>query len=87
MRAKPITPYARLLREVMRWAHSAKYRHTVTMCVFPKEKLGGSWRVDDIYERTIAAKALGYDVMLEAKDDGLHVRFVKRVPEIPFGWQ
>lgn len=84
---KPITPYTRLLSQVKQWVHSATYRHTTAMFMFPKAKLGIGWSVLDLYERTKAADQLGYDVIVKAADDGLHVQYIKRVPPIPYEWQ
>jgi hypothetical protein len=87
MKSKPITPYIRLLSEAKKWAFSAKHRHTVSMFWYARAKLGDGWSLTDLYERTKAADQLGFDVRVVAKDDGLHVQYVKRCPEIPYGWQ
>lgn len=44
----------------------------------------GKTQLPDLYERVAAAKQLGYDVMLFAEQDGLHVKYVKEVEEAPW---
>lgn len=87
MKTKPITPYQHLLDEIKAWAFKVTNRHTVAMWHYPKARLTDGWSVLDLYERTKAAEQLGYDVVLKSKDDGLHVQYVKRVPNRPFSWQ
>ena len=78
-------PYQRLLEKAMEFARKVKYAHRITMWTYPKSKLSDSWKLSDLFERTYAADQLGYDVQIIAKDEGLIVRYVKRV-EIPYGW-
>jgi hypothetical protein len=80
MKEKPVTPYARLLEKVNDFASKVAYPRRVAMFWYAKAKLGDGWSLTDLYERTKAADQLGYDVVLLAKDDGLHVQYVQRRP-------
>jgi len=79
-----INPYTRLLKTCKEWANKIKYRHTVNMWRYPKDNLSSGWDLKDLWERTKAAEQLGYDVILVAKDDGLSVNYVKKIPECPW---
>ena len=81
-----INPYQRLLNEVREFCRKIKYPHKKLMWYYPKAKLNSSWSLGDLYERTKAADQIGYDVKLEAKDDGLRVLYVKKLPSIPYSW-
>ena len=87
MKEKPITPYNRLLAEVREFVSKLSYRKRVTMFFYPKARLAHGWRLDDLYERAAAAEQLGYDVVLRADSDGLHVQYVQKVPESPYEWR
>lgn len=81
-----MNPYNRLLGEIKDWCKEIKVRHKANMWRYPKEKLDGNWSLADLYQRTQAAEQLGYDVQLEAKEDGLFVVYVKKI-EIPWKWE
>lgn len=83
---KTKNPYLRLLDDIKDWCHRVKYRHEKDMRSYPKSKLAEGWRLDDLYERTKAAEQLGYDVQLVAHDNGLTVRYKKKVPDVPYSW-
>lgn len=85
MREKPITPYARLLADVRKFASSVKYPHKKLMWRYNKSDLGKHWTLTDLYERVKAADQLGYDVVLVAEDAGLAVQYAKR-PDVPWDW-
>lgn len=55
-------------------------RKTRGMFSYPKKDLRGSWSLDDVYQRTMAAQALGWNVVLRADDDGLHVDYAEKLP-------
>lgn len=76
-------PYTRLLRISRQFAADVSYARRRTMWQYPKEKLAGSWRLDDLAERVQAADQLGYDVQLKVDEGALRVDYVKRC-EIPF---
>jgi hypothetical protein len=86
LKTKPVTPYQRLLDDITEFCLKLKHRNTVGMLWFGKANLPTGFRLDDVYERTLAADQLGYDVVLRADDKGLHVNYVKRV-KIPYEWQ
>jgi hypothetical protein len=80
MKQKPVNPYTRLANEICKWMDSAfDARHTRTMWVFPKSKLSDGWSLVETWERTAAAAQLGYEVHLEATDEGLHVIYKKKL--------
>lgn len=77
-------PYQRLKEICQKWVNDVEYRHTKSMWQYPKNKLDDGWRLSGLWERTKAADQLGYDVILEAVDDGLRVKYVKKIPDTPF---
>lgn len=84
---KPITPYQRLLADAQKFALAVNIRTRKLMWFYPKEKLGASWSLKNLAERTAAAEQLGYDVQLVNKDDGLHVYYVKKLPDRPWSFK
>lgn len=82
---KRISPYTRLKKIASEWAVKALYPHARPMWCYPRNKLESkSWCLAALYERTAAAEQLGYDVKLKATDSGLEVKYVKKVPELPW---
>jgi len=77
-KAKPITPYERLLDNTREFRVSVEFAHRVRVWSYPKAKLKDGWRLDDLFERVGAADQLGYDVVLLAKEEGLIVEYRKR---------
>lgn len=78
-------PYNRLKRIGGEFfLNKVKYRHKVEMWYYPKNRLDEGWNLGDLYERVSAAKQLGYDVILEADNKGLIVKYVKSIPDIPW---
>lgn len=55
-------------------------RDKKAMFTYPKDKLHLSWRFDDLYHHCKAAQTLGYSVIIEVDDDGLHTHYVKKLP-------
>jgi hypothetical protein len=55
-------------------------RRTIGMFLYAKDKIKNSWTLDDLYERTMAAQALGWDVIIKADNEGLHVNYIQRLP-------
>lgn len=87
MKKKPISPYQRLLDEIIKFCGHIKYRHKVFMWGYPKDKLDTGWSLRNLAERVQAGKQLGYDTILEVSDDGqLNVFYHKKI-EIPFEWK
>lgn len=78
------TPYSRLLKAVRVWRSKVINPHHIRMWCYPKAKLSDGWGLKDLYERTVAAHQLGYDVMLKANDDGLVVVYSKRPDDIDY---
>jgi hypothetical protein len=86
-KTKRKNPYQMLLEDAKKYAREAKYRRAVLMWTYDKAKLGNGWSLNELYERTAAAKQLGYDVVLEATADGLCVKYVKTVPDAPWAFR
>lgn len=88
MKIKPMTPYARLLADIKEWMNRFRWRHTVAMFRWAKKDLvpQNSWRMDDVYQRTLAAQSLGYEVTLTADEDGLSMKYRKSM-DVPFQWK
>ena len=86
---KQVNPYTRLLAEIRKYLESIKYRHRTGMFRYSMEYLEQqtAWTLNDLYERTIAAEQLGYDVQLRADKNGLHVEYVKQIPLAPYRWR
>lgn len=84
MKAKPISPYQRLMDRFKEFANKIEYREKITMWVYPKNKLTESWSLKDLYERVAAAEQLNYDVQLLATDGGLEVKYIKKIPKRPW---
>lgn len=80
-------PYQRLLEEIRDWCRLVTYRHEVTMFVYPKYKLNEGWSMKEVWDRTAAAEQLGYDVQIIADNDGLTIKYKKKLPKVPYSWQ
>lgn len=86
-KTKRISPYTRLLNEIISFIDNLKYRHKKLMWRYPKKTMEtGSWNLNDLHERTAAAQQLGYEVKLVACDQGLEVYYIKEIPNIPGIW-
>ncbi len=44
------------------------------------------WRLDELYQRTIAAQTLGYEVVIEADENGMKASYRKSI-SIPYHWE
>lgn len=88
MKIKRTNPYTALLEEINAWVRKLKYRHTVSMFYWSLENLEPEkvWRLDDVYQRTLAAQSLGYEVVIEADEKGMAMKYKKKI-EAPFSWQ
>lgn len=83
MKTKPITPYQRLLTAARKFAGAVEYPKRALMWRYPKEKLTEAWKLADLNERAIAARQLGFDVVLKPTDEGLEVWYVEKRPVRP----
>ena len=79
MKSKPIMPYARLLAHTKELVQAVKYPHRCVMWVYPKSRLDKGRALGDLMQRVLVADQLGYDVLLRNVDDGLCVKYVKRI--------
>lgn len=84
---KKENPYLRLKRVALEWVVTVNFPHIKTMWNYPIKDLKTGWQLQDLYERTAAAKTLGYDVVLEANDDGLRVIYRKKPASMPWELQ
>lgn len=73
-----VNPYRRLQSVAQAWAYRVIHPRTVFMWRYPKEKLSASWKLDDLWERTMAAQQLGYSVRIQATSEGLIVEYVEQ---------
>ncbi len=80
-------PYQMLLEEIIQFCRKLQFPHEREMFYYPKDKLPGNFRLDDLSERTKAADQLGYDVVLKAEDKGLIVYYRKKAPDVPYRWK
>ncbi len=89
MIAKKKNPYQHLLEEIQHFCVKLVNLQTLSMWQYPKGKLDqpGGWGLLGLWDRTAAASQLGYEVVLVAHEDGLLVKYRKRVPEVPFSWR
>ncbi len=56
------------------------FRETKGLFFYPKENLKTGYTLDDLYQRTIAAQTLGWNVIMEADEKGLHFSYAKKLP-------
>ncbi len=78
------TPYSRLLTAARQFDLRVRNPKRIGMFFYPAAKLSEGWSLVDLNERVKAAEQLGFDVRLVAKEDGLHVQYVKRPDEIEY---
>lgn len=83
MSTKRKNPYTALLEEAKRGFFKFQYPKRKSMFFFEKSKLKTGWTLDEVYQRVSAADTLGWEVILEAKDDGLHMTYRERA-EVPW---
>ena len=86
-KAKPISPYTRLLNEARLFIYKALNPIRVPMFFYPKGKLNNGWKLENLYIKTKTAEELGYKVELKATDKGLEVEYVKQPPSIPLNFR
>lgn len=79
-------PYTRLLNEIRVFCLSLRRREKQVFTI-PKAKMAEGWRVDNIWERTVAAEQLGWNVEVKATEAGLVFWYVKKPPAIPYNFQ
>lgn len=85
-RMKPVNPYSRLLQEIRTFVLNLRNRKTVTMWRYPKEKLQQGWSLTDLWDRVSAANQIGWEVIIEAGDDGLTVKYRSPEPKPECDW-
>ena len=45
-----------------------------------------SWRLDGVYQRALAAKSLDYEVVIEADEKGMAMKY-KKIVAVPWSWE
>lgn len=68
-----VNPYTDLKQRARTWARSVLQPKDRLMFRYAKKDLSAGWDLRDLYERTIAARQLGYRVEVRSSDDGLSV--------------
>jgi len=69
-----------LQKEGREFFNNVLFRETRPLWRYDKEKLKNNWNLDDLWERTMAAQALGYNTIIRADDQGIHIDYAKKLP-------
>jgi len=77
----PVNPYERLKEKFREYVDTCEYRQATTMFELDKS---GSYSMQDVYERIIAAGQLGHEVVLFAKEGKIFIKYRKNLPERPW---
>jgi hypothetical protein len=77
-------PYNRLKAKFLEYVDAVEYRHREDMFKVSKGQLSGPHTMADIFERTMAAQQIGYDVVLRASGEGLLFQYIKKIPDRPW---
>jgi len=87
---KTINPYQRLLDDVKKFCLKVQHPKTIDIGWFYSKKVlenGDGYALLDLYYHVQAGGKLGYDTVLKADKDGLHVFYTEKRPQIPYRWQ
>lgn len=76
-----------LMDDIVFFCRRIRFRDETPMFHYPIDKINVGWNLTDLYERTMAADQLGYDVIIKASSNGLEVKYVKKLPEVPYRWR
>lgn len=89
MKLKRKNPYKMLFEDIVDFCRKIRLRDETHMFHFPIDKISThvGWDIYDLHQRTMAANQLGYDVVIKASSDGLDVKYVKKLPEVPYRWR
>ncbi len=84
-------PYTVLKEGVLKFIGQIKFPTQVFLWRYAKEELSDGWNLENIFERTAAANALGYRVEIRAvvsgDKKGLEVWYVKNPDYNVLPWQ
>ena len=80
---KKLNPYQHLLKAIQAFYWEVTSLPRKEMWNYPKADLGKHWDLLAVWERTAAARQLGYETILEAREGGLHVLYRKVPPNAP----
>lgn len=80
---KRINPYQRLLEICRRFSAQIIYPIKKGMFFYEYKRLGEGWDLSMVYQRTKAAEQVGFEVIVEAHDNGLQFCYRKK-PDIPW---
>lgn len=88
MKAKQITPYQRLLDEIRQFVSKLKFGRKYSMFYWKKADLipQNSWRLDEVYQRTLAANKLGYEVVITADKQGMTFQY-REIAKPAWNWE
>ena len=78
MKNKPITPYQRLLTKFTALNSKIEFPQKKFLWTYPHEKLGSGFTLRDLWDLVATAEMLGWDTILEANEEGIHVSFRKK---------
>ena len=89
MKKKQKTPYDRILDEIRTYVFNVMYPKSYNMFFFNSGDIEKVWSISDVYERTVAANDLGYDVFLVTTPDpkSLTIQYRKRPPTPNWRWK
>jgi len=81
-----INPYTRLKKICKDYAMKVDYPRKISMYYWSKNKLNKQtgYVLDDVYQRVLAADALGYEVHIFADGDGMAFKYVEKRPQRPW---
>ncbi len=84
--SKPLNPYSHLKLVCREWMRQVIEPEKRLMFTYPIDEMlrGKTWSFLQLWAKVGAAHDLGYDVVLEAKETGLMVRYVKQAPGPPW---
>jgi len=79
---KPVNPYVRLRDEARQWVSKVLFPQRRTMFAWKPER--GTYTLNDIVQRTIAARQIGWEVVVSVDADNETLRFTYRqLPPAP----
>ena len=80
---KRVNPYQRLLEISRRFSSQILNPIKKAMFFYDYKRLAEGWDLNSVYQRTKAAEQIGFEVIVEAHDNGLQFYYRKK-PDIPW---
>lgn len=79
-----MTPRQRLYEKAKAFTTKLRTLHTRSMLFYSAKEIEScSFNLRWLYQRSLAAEQLGYEVIMKADDEGLHASYRKKMPEVP----